>query len=157
LILRADLRYLHHTAMKLASISVVTVSLLVCLLATGAAAIGCSSPPRGHSTDAGAMPHMDAGPVVPHDTGVIMPPHDTGMVMPPHDSGMVTPHDAGHATGTDGGACSVACTSDSACASACGAVPGGGNRCCDTSTSRCFVSHSACPLPGHDSGGGMSY
>ncbi len=119
--------------------------------------MGCGSGRTTHSGTDAALPHMDAGPTPPHDSG---PASDTGggahdTSVPPRDTGGAG-HDAGHSL-TDGGACSVACTSDSQCTSVCGAVPGGGNRCCDTSTSRCFVSHSVCPAPGTDSGGGMSY
>lgn len=138
--------------MKLASISVVTVSLLVCAMS-----MGCSSSRPTHpATDTGVHGAMDAGP--PHDTGG-GGPHDTGGGGPV-DTGGGGPRDTGGGGGHDsggGGSCTITCTSDSQCASACGAVPGGGNRCCDTGTMHCFVSHSVCPAPGHDSGGGMSY
>jgi hypothetical protein len=147
-------RYSHHTAMKLASISVVTVSLLFTLTVMGVASAGCSSPRTHPTTDTGVR-HMDAGTVPIPDGSV---PHvDTGVV--PHDTGVITPRDTGRPA-TDGGGsgtCTAMCTSDSVCTTMCGAVPGGGIRCCDHSTSRCFVSHTAsCPAASPDSGG-MSY
>jgi hypothetical protein len=135
--------------MKLASISVVLGALLLSF------AMGCSSGRTSHPTDTGVHPPMDAGRVVVPDTG---PPTDTGSVGP-RDTGTL-PRDTGGTTVRDtggGGACTITCTSDSMCASSCGAVPGGGIRCCDRSTSHCFVSHTAtCPAAGSDSGG-MSY
>jgi hypothetical protein len=137
--------------MKLASISVVTVSLLVCAMS-----MGCSSSRPHSTTDTGVHGAMDAGPLhdsgpaTGHDTGG-GGPVDTGGT-PPRDTGGTPPHDTGSS-----GSCTITCSSDSQCASACGAVPGGGNRCCDTGTMHCFVSHSVCPAPGHDGGGGMSY
>jgi hypothetical protein len=138
--------------MKLASISVIAFSLVL------SAVVGCSSGSgRPHSTDTGVHGGMDAGPG--HDSGPSMT-HDTGGSVTP-DTGGTPVRDTGGSTGHDTGSgtsCTVACTSDSQCASACGAVPGGGTRCCDTGTMRCFVSHSTCPAPGRDGGsGGMSY
>ena len=132
--------------MKLASISVVTVSLLVCF-----ATMGCSSGRQAPHTDSGVT-HMDAGRVAVPDGGGT---HDTGIV--PQDTGVI-PRDTGTPR-ADGGTCSAACTTSASCTTACGAAPTGSVRCCDTSTSRCFVSHTAtCPAPGHDAGGGgMSY
>lgn len=96
--------------------------------------------------DTGTIPVPDTGPRV--DTGAPRP--DTGAPRP--DTG--TPRPDTGVPRADAGMCTATCTSDSACTSACGAVPGGGIRCCDTSTSRCFVSHTAmCPAPGHDAGG----
>lgn len=140
--------------MKLASISVVSVSLLLCM---GALGLGCSSGRTTHPSDTGPAPR-DMGMVIIPDTGGPRP--DTGGGGTP-DTG-VGPRDMGitvRDTGprTDAGTCTATCSSDSQCTAACGAVPGGGIRCCDTSTSRCFVSHTAmCPAPGMD-GGGMSY
>jgi len=133
--------------MKLASISVVTVSLLVFF-----ASAGCSTGRQTTHTD-GGVSHMDAGRVVVPDTGA---PHDTGIV--PHDTGVI-PRDTGGGPRPDGGACSAPCTSSGSCTTACGAAPTGSVRCCDSSTMRCFISHTAtCPAPGHDAGGGgMSY
>lgn len=92
---------------------------------------------------------------VPIDTGVV--PHDTGSVVP-HDTGSVVPRDTG-APRVDGGTCAASCTTSTQCTSACGAVPGGGIRCCDAVMGTCFVSHTtSCPTAGHDAGsGGTSY
>ena len=93
----------------------------------------------GHVTVPDA--HVDANSLT-HDVGTLG--HDTGT--PPHDAAR---------TQTDSGACTAHCTSSAQCTSACGAVAGGGIRCCDTATSMCFVTHAAmCPAATPDSGSG---
>ncbi len=95
---------------------------------------------------------MDAGHVVVPDAHVDANSltHDVGTLG--HDTG--TPaHDANVTTQRDTGACSAHCTSSAQCTSACGAVAGGGIRCCDSATSMCFVTHAAmCPAATPDSG-----
>jgi hypothetical protein len=49
--------------------------------------------------------------------------------------------------------CSITCATDDDCAASCGSVPGGGLRCCDSATRRCYVSHAAyCPVTVPDAG-----
>lgn len=143
-------RYSRSTAMKLASISVVTVSLLATL-----AVMGCSSgPTRTHSgTDAGIVTR-DTGTTVLTDSGTIGP-RDTGTINPT-DTGTIIPRDTGGTVQTDSGRmCIASCTSDSQCSGTCGPATTGSVWCCGMG--HCYSLHAAtCPATTRDSGG-MSY
>lgn len=110
-----------------------TRALCFCVLAASCVGCGLAVAPDDASIDAAHA--IDASE--PRDA-VVLPRDDAG-------------HDAGHDAMVVG--CTATCGTAEDCMAACGDVPGGGIRCCDDSTMRCYVSHTAvCPGGSADAG-----